>query len=78
MAIAIHRSGTGSDAFEVVSYHNGLAYSFNFGEAGAPMRNLFFQGDDAIALRDEFDALEDREPETLTRELWLRLLDPYL
>lgn len=78
MSVTIHQSGAGADKFEVVSYHNGLSYAFNFGETGAPMRNLFLQGDDAVALRDDFEALENREPETLTRELWLRVIDPYL
>lgn len=77
-AIIIHTSGVGADKLEVVSHGNGLAYCFNIGEAGAPMRNVFLQGDDALQMRDEFDALEEIEPDTPSREIWLRLLDPYL
>lgn len=77
-AVTIHKSGAGADKFEVVSYGNGLAYNFMFGEAGSPMRNVYLQGDDALQIRDEFDAWEEREPEKLTRDIWLDLLDPYL
>lgn len=78
MTVTIHKSGQGADALRVDSLYNGGAYNILFGEAGAPMRNLFFQGDDATQLRDEFDALETAEPETPTRDLWFRVLDPYM
>lgn len=77
-AIVIHQSGSGADLLRVTSYGNGLSYAINFGEGGAPSRDLFFQGDDATALRDDFDAAENAEPEKLTRAIWLDLLDPYL
>jgi hypothetical protein len=76
--IRIHESGRGCKKITVDSWYNGGAYNVSFGEAGSPMRNIYFQGDDAIAIRDEFDALETAEPETLSRDLWLRVLDPYL
>jgi len=78
MTVTIHKSGHGGDALRVDSLYNGGAYNVMFGEAGAPMRNLYFQGDDATQLRDEFDALETAEPETATRDLWFRVLDPYM
>jgi len=77
-AIVIHQSGKNADAFRVASYGNGLSYAFNFGENGSPSRDLFIQGDDATALRDAFDAAETRDPEKLTHDIWLDLLDPYL
>lgn len=77
-AVTIHESGHGADKLQVISYGNGLAYAFNFGEAGGPMRNIYLQGEDAADLRDEFDAIEAREPERLTRDIWDSLLDPYL
>ena len=76
--VKIHSSGAGADKFEVTSYGNGLGYNFSFGEAGAPMRNVYLQGDDAAQIREKFDAWEEREPEKLTRDIWLDLLDPYL
>jgi hypothetical protein len=76
--ITIHKSGAGGEKLQVDSFYNGRAYSVSFGEAGSPMRNLFFQGDDATVLRDEFDTLDELNPEILTRDLWLRVLDPYM
>lgn len=77
-AVTIHESGHGADKLQVISYGNGLAYAFNFGEAGAPMRTVFLQGEDATDMRDEFDAIEAHEPERLSRDIWDSLLDPYL
>ena len=76
--ITIHESGNLADKLRVVSYGNGTSYAFHFGEAGSPMRTLFFQGDDVLALRAEYDALETNEPETECRDHWLSVLDPYL
>lgn len=76
--VTIHDSGIGGDRLRVDSHGNGLAYAFQFGEAGSPMRTLFFQGDDASQIRDEFDNLESANPEMPTREAWFTLLDPYL
>lgn len=76
--VTIHVSGHGADRLEVVSYGNGLAYDFRFGEAGAPMRNVFVQGDDAQETRDAFDTAEEREPEADSRDLWLSVIDQYL
>ena len=76
--ITIHESGHGGEKLQVVSYGNGLAYNFCFGEAGAPMSNVFLQGEDALNIRDEYDLWENREPEKLCRDIWLELLDPYL
>lgn len=75
--VNIHESGTGSEKFQVDSYYNGLAYNFSFGQAGTPMRNIFLQGDDAVSIRDDFDAWESREPEKPNRDIWLALIDPY-
>jgi hypothetical protein len=77
-AVIIHTSGAGADKLEITSYGNGLSYNFLFGEAGAPMRNLFFQGDDALNIRTDYDARENAEPNMLCRDIWLDLLDPYL
>lgn len=74
----IHSSGTFSEKMEITSYGNGTAYNVAFGESGFPMRNLFFQGDDASQLRDEFDAMENAKPDEDTRDIWLSVLDPYL
>lgn len=76
--VTIHESGAGAERLEVVSYGNGLSYDFRFGQAGSPMRNVFLQGDDALQIRDEFDAWEEREPEAPPRDIWLNLIDPYL
>lgn len=76
--ITIHQSGIGADKLAINSIGNGLAYNVCFGEAGSPLRNIFFQGDDATHLRDEFDAAEQAFPEVDTRDVWLRVLDPYL
>lgn len=76
--ITIHESGNGADKFKVISYNNGLAYNFCFGEGGSPSRNIFLQGDDAIQIREQFDVAETLNPDKLTREIWFELLDPYL
>lgn len=76
--VTIHRSGKGAEALQVVSYHNGGAYAFNFGEHGSPSRTLFFQGDEASVIREEFEAAETAMPCELTRDVWLRVLAPYL
>jgi hypothetical protein len=76
--VTIHDSGTAGDRLQVDSWFNGLAYNFHFGEAGSPMRNVYLQGDDATAIRDEFDAMEGANPEMESRDIWLTLLDPYL
>lgn len=76
--VTIHQSGAQAGKFQVVSYGNGTAYAFQFGEAGSPMRTLFLQGDDASQIRAEFDAIEAANPDTLTRDAWLEVLDPYL
>ena len=78
MQITIHKSGTGSEKLQIDSFYNGGAYNVSFGEAGSPMRNLFFQGDDALQLRDDFDAMESANVEISAREIWLRAIDPYL
>lgn len=77
-AIMIHNSGTGADRLEVVSYGNGTAYAFNFGETDAPMRDLFLQGDDALRIREEYEVAENANPDRDCRNIWLDLLDPYL
>ncbi|MEJ5084956.1 hypothetical protein [Brucella pseudogrignonensis] len=77
-SVVIHASGTTGDKLEVTSYGNGTAYNIALGEAGSPMRNLYFQGDDASQLRDEFDAHEENNPNMNTREVWFMTLDPYL
>lgn len=74
----IHDSGQGGERLRVTSYGNGTAYNVEFGEAGAPTRNLYFQGDDATELSNELDALEQLFPETPTRDLWMLALDPYM
>lgn len=76
--VTIHKSGLGADKLEVISHGNGWAYSIQFGEAGHPMRSLWFQDDDAFQLRGDFEALEDSLPEEDARNLWLSVLDPYL
>lgn len=76
--VTIHESGNGSDRMRVDSIGNGLDYSVYFGESGSPMLNLYFQGDDASQLRDEFDAMESTNPEMPTRDAWFAALDPYL
>lgn len=74
----IHRSGEGANAFRVVSYGNGLSYAFQFGEAGHPSRDIFMQGGEATAIRDEYEALEAARPDAPCRDLWFEVLDPYL
>jgi hypothetical protein len=76
--VEIHKSGNGADTLQVVSHGAGLAYAIQFGESGAPMRNLFFQGDDASAIRADYDAAEIAAPGTPSRDIWLRAVDPYL
>lgn len=76
--VTIHDTGHGGDRFKVDSWFNGLAYNFHFGEAGSPMRNVYLQGEDATAIRDEFDNIESQDPDRESREIWLALLDPYL
>lgn len=76
--VMIHRSGNGADALQIVSHGNGLAYAFQFGESGSPMRTLFFQGEDASAIRADYDAAEIAAPATPCRDHWLRVVDPYL
>ena len=76
--VIIHESGSGRDKFRVLSYGNGFAYNFEFGEAGSPIYNIFLQGDDAIDVCNMFDSLEKNEPETDSRNLWMRVIDPYL
>ena len=71
----IHESGSGADKVKVDSYGYGLAYSILLGEAGSPMRNLFFQGEDALEL---YCAFLDVDPKTPDRNAWLEALDPYL
>lgn len=77
-SVTIHQSGEGADKMQVISYGNGTAYAANFGETGSPMRSIYFQGEDATQIRNEFDALENSEPDTETRDIWMRVLDPYL
>lgn len=77
-SVVIHSSGQGGDKLEITSYGNGTAYNLTFGEAGSPMRNLFFQGDEASLIRDEFDSIETAFPQMETRDVWLSVLDPYL
>ena len=74
----IHTSGTGSEKLTVDSWHNGLAYNVQFGEAGSTMRNVFIQGEDAETLRGNVDDWEGREPETSCREIWLESVSHYL
>ena len=76
--ITIHDSGNGGDRIKIDSIGNGLNYAVCFGEAGSPMHNLYFQGEDAIAIRNEFDAMESANPEMATRDIWFTVLDPYL
>ena len=76
--VTIHRSGESSDCLRVDSCHNGAEYAVHFGAGTGPFRTLFFQGDDAADLRASFDALEEREPETPSRDHWLTVLDPHL
>lgn len=76
--LAIHKSGQGGDKLVITSYYNGTAYSAAFGEAGSPMRNLFFQDDYATQLMDEFNKLETAYPNEKTRKLWMLVLEPYL
>lgn len=77
-SVVIHSSGHGGDKLEIISYGNGTAYNVAFGEAGSPMHNLFFQGDDASLISDEFDSIETAFPHMETRDVWLSVLDPYL
>ena len=77
-SICIHESGQGADKLRVISYGNGMSYAVQFGESGVPMRDLYFQGDDATELRDEFETLESSRPDELSRDHWLAALDPYL
>lgn len=77
-SVMIHQSGIGAEALSVVSYGNGLAYLLKFGSAGNPSRDLYLQGDDATAFRDEFDAMETANPEMPSRDIWLAVSDPYL
>ena len=76
--VTIHESGQGADMLRVNSLGNGRAYAIEFGEAGAPMRNLFFQGDDATDLRARFDIIKSRRADKPTRDIWLSLLDEHL
>jgi hypothetical protein len=45
--------------WRVTSWGNGLAYSIEYKPSG---RDLFFQGDDADAFREEFDDLTTGTP----------------
>lgn len=76
--VSIHTSGEGADKLQVISGGNGAAYAFHFGEAGSTMLTRFFQGDDATAIREAFDMIEDLKPDMPTREVWLTVIDPYL
>ena len=76
--ITIHRSGEGADALSVDSYNNGWGYAIHFGEAGSPMLTRWFQDEDALTIREAYDALETAQPDTPCREHWLTVLDPYL
>lgn len=76
--VTIHDSGKGGERVRVESIGNGLAYAAYFGEAGSPVCNLYFQGEDASQIRDEIEALEHANPERLTRDIWLSVLDQYL
>lgn len=76
--VTIHESGQGSDKLTVDSWGNGWGHAIQFGEAGSPMRTLWFQDEDSTILRDEFDAMETARPNVSTREIWLDVLDPYL
>lgn len=76
--VTIHESGASGDKLRVDSIGNGMAYAVHFGETGAPMRDLFFQGEDATILRADFDALEDAQPDESTRSVWLFILGDYL
>lgn len=76
--VTIHESGSGADRLQVVSYGNGLAYAVNFGAAGFPMSNLYFQGDDATEIRNEVENMENANPERLIREIWIAAIEPYL
>lgn len=57
--------------FTLISIGNGLAYEF--GRAGAD-RTVFVQGDDALAFREQWEAMETARPHApttaLLRELW--------
>lgn len=73
--VTIHRN----DSFRVDSYGNGIGYAIQFGSAeNPPMRTLWFQGDDAARVRDDVEACETANPEMPTRDVWERVLDPYL
>lgn len=76
--ITIHKSSAGGDKLVVDSIGNGLALAFYFGEAGSPMRTVYFQGDDAFQIEAEFDAMENAFPDKPTRDVWLDVLEPYL
>lgn len=76
--VTIHDTGHGADRLMVESHWNGHAYTVNFGEGPAWRGEFFLQGDDAAQLRDEFDQLEELNPETEARELWFRVLGPYI
>lgn len=58
----IHDSGKGAERIRVDSYHNGLAYNIFFGEFRSPMRNVFLQGDDAAAFRDQWGEVSAGQP----------------
>ena len=73
--VTIHESGSGADKVKVDSYWNGAAYNISFGEAGSPMQNIFFQGEDALELRYVFEDIDEATPD---REAWLEAVDPYL
>lgn len=77
--VTIHKSGAGAEALCVDSWYNGAAYAIHFGDTTArPFRSIFFQGGAATQLREDFDTLETMEPETDTRDIWFRVLDPYM
>jgi hypothetical protein len=76
--VTIHESGNGGEKLQIVSYGNGAAYAANFGESGAPMRTLFFQGDDADLIRQNVELWEEMRPDMPTRNVWLEVLNPYL
>lgn len=77
-AVKIYDVDTGDQRIQVFSYGNGLAYNILFGGAGNPMNNIFFQGDDALMLREELENIEEEHPEADIRQILLFLLDPYL
>lgn len=74
----IHKSGEGADLLSVTSLGNGWAYSFEFGAAGHPMRNLFMQDEDAAIFREKWETAEASDLHKSAREILLDLLDPYL